>query len=179
MNWRMAEHSKPMPCGTIGVQSRAGEPCRFTIPGRSSGTRTRDPGFRKTVLFQLSYRTGTVGWAKVRNLRTIHNRDLCARIVPTITRGPRGQEQTSVRSLRKLDCVAHGQTCNNVQIILRAPLPTLALINQARVQCPSRGNRARSRAGNSAEMPALRRGDRARSARTARAAASCSCDCPS
>ena len=29
--WRMAEHSKPMPCGTIGVQSRAGEPCRFTI----------------------------------------------------------------------------------------------------------------------------------------------------
>jgi hypothetical protein len=166
MNWRMAEHSKPMPCGTIGVQSRAGEPCRFTIPGRSSGTRTRDPGFRKTVLFQLSYRTGTVGWAKVRNLRTIHNRDLCARTVPTITRGPRGHG-------------AHGQTCNNVQIILRAPLPTLALINQARVQCPSRGNRARSRAGNSAEMPALRRGDRARSARTARAAASCSCDCPS
>ena len=30
--WRMAEHSKPMPYGTIGVQSRAGEPCRFTIP---------------------------------------------------------------------------------------------------------------------------------------------------
>ena len=29
--WRMAEQSKPMPCGTIGVQSRAGEPCRFTI----------------------------------------------------------------------------------------------------------------------------------------------------
>ena len=31
-DWWMAEHSKPMPCGTIGVQSRAGEPCRFTIP---------------------------------------------------------------------------------------------------------------------------------------------------
>ena len=30
--WRMAEQSKPMPYGTIGIQSRAGEPCRFTIP---------------------------------------------------------------------------------------------------------------------------------------------------
>src|SRR2546430_652291 len=29
--WRMAEQSKPMPCGTSGVQSRAGEPCRVTI----------------------------------------------------------------------------------------------------------------------------------------------------
>jgi hypothetical protein len=38
--WRMAEHSKPMPCGTIGVQSRAGEPCRFTIHGPPDRSRT-------------------------------------------------------------------------------------------------------------------------------------------
>ena len=35
--WRMAEHSKPMPYGTIGVQSRAGEPCRFTIRNWPTG----------------------------------------------------------------------------------------------------------------------------------------------
>ena len=49
--WRMAEHSKPMPCGTIGVQSRAGEPCRFTIPiGLPDRSRTYVLDLRRVAL---------------------------------------------------------------------------------------------------------------------------------
>ena len=49
--WRMAEHSKPMPCGTSGVQSRAGEPCRFTIPiGLPDRSRTYVLDLRRVAL---------------------------------------------------------------------------------------------------------------------------------
>ena len=51
--WRMAEHSKPMPCGTIGVQSRAGEPCRFTIPvGLPDRSRTYVLDLRRVALIR-------------------------------------------------------------------------------------------------------------------------------
>ena len=51
--WRMAEHLKPMPCGTIGVQSRAGEPCRFTIPiGLPDRSRTYVLDLRRVALIR-------------------------------------------------------------------------------------------------------------------------------
>ena len=52
-DWWMAEHSKPMPCGTIGVQSRAGNRCRFTIlVGLPDRSRTYVLDLRRVALIR-------------------------------------------------------------------------------------------------------------------------------